>query len=387
MASTNTPDTQALVLDFDDRAIWSPGQNVQGNVSIDLALAQKEGIGQVRVDFRGSIETAIAEPVQYTGDNQPVAAYRKRTAELFQSTQPLWTMGNEASHNSGVIARAFRFQLPESLPPSFFFNGSDVQARIEYSIEVVGTRADTGLRNKDRHIARSFTVFPVPSPAQLSVGQKLQSGWGGPWRKISHGQKIRRGIFGGHSHVHAEVKLPDFPSIPRATEVPLIFTVETRTKLMERGEPPEDEAMFPAPPTHLSDVALTLEHTVHMAGEYASRTSSNACRVLGGLGDPASSKAVKRYISPPEWIPEPGHKKNHGVWKRVVRFESTISISETPTFKSEVEGKAFELQYSLRFLVEFLGIGNNLELEVPITIHSAHEWANLKERESSLMST
>ncbi|KAJ7436344.1 hypothetical protein FB451DRAFT_1571089 [Mycena latifolia] len=174
----------------------------------------------------------------------------------------------------------------------------------------------------------------------------------------------------------SEVKIPDLPTFPRATKVPLIFTVETRTKLMERGEPPEDETMSPAPPGHSADVALTLERTVKMVGESASFTSSNAYRVLGGLGDPASSKAVKRYISSPEWIPEPGHKKNHGVWKRVVRFESTISISETPSFQSEVEGKAFELQYTLHFLVEFLGIGNNLELEVPIVIHSAHEWVN-----------
>jgi hypothetical protein len=130
-----------------------------------------------------------------------------------------------------------------------------------------------------------------------------------------------------------------------------------------------------------------------MNTEYALRMSSNTSRVRGGLGDPERTRAVKCTVTPPEWISDarPEGKDNKGVWKRVVRFEGTITIAETPTFASEAEGVGFELQvrgdprlpcvfraeapaqYSLQFVVNFSGVGNNLELEFPIAIHSAHE--------------
>lgn len=97
----------------------------------------------------------------------------------------------------------FEFALPESLPPSFIFAGSEVQARVLYTIQVVGKQAGLG---KDRHIVKSFTVFPAPSPAQLAVRRKMQSGWDESWRTISQGKKVQSWIFGGHAHIHAEVR-------------------------------------------------------------------------------------------------------------------------------------------------------------------------------------
>ncbi|KAJ7715773.1 hypothetical protein B0H14DRAFT_3013648 [Mycena olivaceomarginata] len=343
---------QALTLHFDDGAIWSPGQTLHGHVSIPPALAKKQGIAQVRVDVRGRVETELME---YTGN---VAAYRQRADGLFHSSQTIWPLGSD-SEASEVVERRFEFALPESLPPSFFFAGSEVQARVLYTIQVVGKQTGLG---KDLHIVKNFTVFPAPSPAQLAVRRKLQSDWDGSWRTISQGKE-------GMRHIHAELKLPDLPSFSRATAVPVILTVETRSKRMDRGEPPEDGSMSPAPPTHAAD------RTVRMNTEYALRMSSNTSRVRGGLGDPERTRAVKCTITPPEWISDarPGGKDNKGVWKRVVRFEGTITIAETPTFASEAEGVGFELQYSLQFVVNFPGVGNNLELEFPIAIHSAHE--------------
>jgi hypothetical protein len=88
----------------------------------------------------------------------------------------------------------FEFALPGSLPPSFIFAGSEVQARVLYTIQVVGKQAGLG---KDRHIVKSFTVFPAPSPAQLAVRRKMQSGWMNPGGRSRRERRSRAGSLEG----------------------------------------------------------------------------------------------------------------------------------------------------------------------------------------------
>ncbi|KAJ6514121.1 hypothetical protein DFH09DRAFT_1374056 [Mycena vulgaris] len=341
-------DAQALALRFDDAAIWAPGQTVRGYVTINHWLALKDGLKEVRVDFRGSIETAISESGQYAG------------AELFKFTQLVWTNSSTIPNPSDTVEAPFHCRLPESLPPTFAFNDSGLKATTEYSIKVVGTRTETGVFNSNQRLVRTFTVFPAASPAELSAKKELQSGWGGAWRTVSHTQKLRRGMFGGYARVHAEFKIPDLPTFPRATAVAFVFTLDTLTKLMERGRSPEEEDIFPAPPVNPADVGLSISRTVNITG--ATRTFSTRSPLSGGLDDTASPNAVKCTVSPPEWIAEPGNKKHHGAWKR-----------GTPTFQSEVEDRKFGVQYALHFFVKFPGMGNNVEFEVPLALHSGIE--------------
>ncbi|KAJ6524289.1 hypothetical protein DFH09DRAFT_1286440, partial [Mycena vulgaris] len=372
-STPHLPQLQPIALRFNSDIIHRPGETLEGYVDMNLALMGKEPIGQVRIEFRGTVETYVASRWSHeiilnsriggwhtgTGSKQPGF---KQTGSSSRS-KVLWNNTESTEPNpSGIIQRKFRCKLPEILPPSFHFNCFDIHADVKYSIEVLGIRSGMGLRNKTLHINRTFTVFPALIPPQLSGNADLRAGWGGPWRIISHEQKMRRGMFGSR----ANVKIPDLPSLPRDTPFPLIFSIETRTKLMARGEPPEDEAMFPAPPTRSDDVALKIHHTVRMRGEYATYTSSNQYPVCGGLGDPERTKAVKCTILAPEWIAEPGHKKDYGMWKRVVHFESMVSVSETPTFNWEVEGKAFDLAPLRNDPLSKLGLKLDVGLEAPV---------------------
>jgi hypothetical protein len=138
--------------------------------------------------------------------------------------------------------------------------------------------------------------------------------------------------------------------------------METRTKHMARSEPPANEQLFPAPPTNSADITLKMYHTVRMDGDYTSYTSSKRYTISGSFGDPTGTQAVKRIISPPEWIPEEGHKKGHGVWRRVVRFESAVSISEVPNFSTEIDGRSVALG------VSYLSHMRTVDTEIPLVL-------------------
>ncbi|KAJ7089984.1 hypothetical protein C8R44DRAFT_892166 [Mycena epipterygia] len=354
------PDAELLALHFDSDSVHCPGHTIEGTVTVNLRLAHAEAIEQVRIDFRGSMETALAE--------QPVL--QTRTTEPFHLTELLWTKGKTIPSNFESMECPFRCKLPENLPPSFHCDFPEIQADVKYFIKVVATRGGIGLLNSNPHIIRNFTIFPAATPTQLSEKADLLKGWEGPWRTIAREKKMRRGIFDGEAQVRAEDPRPSLLPMGHRRS-PLVHSGNT-TKRMARSEPPRNEDLFPAPPTHSADVGLELCQTVHMRGDYISRVESNKYRMFGGLGDPASTKAVKCTIYEPEWVPQPGHKKQHGVWKRVVRFDSTISVSNTPTFKYESEGRPLDLRYALQFVVVFAGIGNSIEVEIPIGIHSAH---------------
>jgi len=86
----------------------------------------------------------------------------------------------------------------------------------------------------------------------------------------------------------------------------------------------------------------------------------------GSFGDPESS-SVKSTVGEAEWIPDP-EREDYGVWKRSVRFETTVTLPFAPTFSTEI----IECKYSLNFAVSFPGIGNEIEFLVPIHLHPAH---------------
>lgn len=130
--------------------------------------------------------------------------------------------------------------------------------------------------------------------------------------------------------------MPNLPSFPRATALPLKFYIETRTKPMSRTDAPEDKnkkPLFPAPPTHSADVKLFFHREASIRAQRKYGIGHDSFQTQGGLGDPTST-TVKSTIEPAEWIPDP-EKKNRGVWKRSVRFETTVSLPFAPTFSTE----------------------------------------------------
>ncbi|KAJ7270107.1 hypothetical protein B0H12DRAFT_1008969 [Mycena haematopus] len=360
MAPQDNVDSPAFVLHFPD-AVRFAGETIQGRVELNVALAQDEGIENLLVNLKGSIQLMYVCSIFFLH-----AFFSSHTIQLINSGKSLWERGTAfPDPGSHILVLPFKFKLPTDLPPSFHLSVLHHEALISYTLEVVGSRP--GLFRRDHLVRKVFPVLPAASATQIMAKKSLKRGWDGVWKTICIERKIRQGIWGDHSHARAEVKIPDLESFPRATALPLSLCIETRTKPMARTNAPEDKhnrPLFPVPPTQSADVELFFEREASIRAQRRNGTAIDSFRTYGGFGDPSNS--VKSEIEA-EWIPDP-ERENYGVWKRSVRFETTVTLPFAPTFSTET----IECKYSLNFTVSFPGIGNNIELHVPIHLHPAH---------------
>ncbi|KAJ7639619.1 hypothetical protein DFH06DRAFT_1431857 [Mycena polygramma] len=285
---------------------------------------------------------------------------------LVNTDMALWAQGGPYPEpGSHILSLPFQFQFPETLPPSFHCWSYHRHSNIGYSLEVVGTR--TGFFRINRRIRRLISVVPAASQEQLLAKESLRQGWNGPWRDITWAEKLRKGIWGEYSH--ARLTIPAMGSFPIATDIPFRLHVETETKLMHVSDAPVDKhgkPLFPAPPALSSDVKLVLHRRAEIRVRQRTRHVEDIYDLEGSLGDAKRVAAVHQVIDEPEWIPAPGSKdeKGRGIWRRAVHFESAVAIPYAPTTNTEI----LDWEYNLRFIVPFPGIGNDLQLEVPIRL-------------------
>ncbi|KAJ7648624.1 hypothetical protein DFH06DRAFT_1423208 [Mycena polygramma] len=335
LSSTDGP----ITLHFQDITRVA-GETIHGRVDLDMALAQEDNLEHLRIKFRGIIHAKITTSVGGNDYDHYASAY------LVNTDMALWAQGGPYPEpGSHILSLPFQFQFPETLPPSFHCWSYHRHSNIGYSLEVVGTR--TGFFRINRRIRRLISVVPAASQEQLLAKESLRQGWNGPWRDITWAEKLRKGIWGEYSHARATAK----------------------TKLMHVSDAPVDKhgkPLFPAPPALSSDVKLVLHRRAEIRVRQRTRHVEDIYDLEGSLGDAKRVTAVHQVIDEPEWIPAPGSKdeKGRGIWRRAVHFESAVAIPYAPTTNTEI----LDWEYNLRFIVPFPGIGNDLQLEVPIRL-------------------
>lgn len=104
---------------------------------------------------------------------------------------------------------------------------------------------------------------------------------------------------------------------------------------MSRTAAPVDKhhkPLFPAPPTQSAEVKLFFDREASIRAQRRKGTAVDSFQTHGGFGDPANS--VEPTFEEEEWIPDP-ERKDYGVWKRSVRFETTVTLPFAPTFSTE----------------------------------------------------
>ncbi|KAJ6582159.1 hypothetical protein B0H19DRAFT_1061605 [Mycena capillaripes] len=361
------------------------GETIHGRVELNVALAQKDNLEHLRIKFRGTIQTHIS-----TADGKTTTIDYYATVVLVDTNLLLWDQ--EATYSepdSHVLSFPFQFQFPDNLPPSFHhstsYSAEPCHANISYSLEVLGHR--TRFFRLNRRIRRLISVVPAASQEQLLAKEVLRQGWNGPWRDITHEEKLRRGIWGDYSHARvkagfptvdtsqllshlfSKLTIPALDSFPTATDIPFSFHIETDTKPMHISGSPVDKhgkPLFPAPPDLSSDVKLFLRRRVEIRVHPRTRQVQDIYTLKGSLGDTKRVAAVRQVTDEPEWIPATGaeDKKGHGIWRRAVHFESAVAIPCAPTTNTE----NLDWKYDLWFIVPFPGMLNNLKLDVPIRL-------------------
>ncbi|KAJ7032777.1 hypothetical protein C8F04DRAFT_1106511 [Mycena alexandri] len=363
MASQSTTSTDGpLTLHFHDMTRVA-GEMIQGSVELNLISAQEDNLDRLRIKFRGTIHSKIT-----TTGYRNVDHYQFVT--LFHEDLVLWARESaslDSDHHT--LTLPFEFKLPENLPSSFHCWWIYRHATIGYSLEVVGERA--GFHRWNRRIRRLISVVPGASEKQLLAKESLRQGWNGPWQDFANEEKLRQGLWGHYSHARVRLTIPNMSSYPIATPIPFRFHVETDTKPMRISDAPVDKhgkQLFPALPALASDMKLILHRRalirVHVGAKLLTEDVEDIFPLEGSLGDATRVAAIDHVIEEPQWILAPGSKdeKDLGIWRRAAHFESAVAIPYAPTCSTEI----LDWEYHLRFVVPFPGLGNNLELEVPI---------------------
>ena len=120
---------------------------------------------------------------------------------LVVSNLSLWSHGGSYPEpGSDLLRLPFRFQLPDSLPPSFRYSGFQKSASVLYSVTAVGVRPGTFQLN--RRIRHPLVVLPKDvhgTQARHAISTS-------DFKTLYVEEKIRRGLWGDYATARVEVR-------------------------------------------------------------------------------------------------------------------------------------------------------------------------------------
>lgn len=255
--------------------------------------------------------------------------------------------------NTPVFRLPFRIQLPEDLPPSCDIGDYSTKGSVGYYLEAVGKRS--GLHFNKKHLV-PFPVLPSSSiGAQLK--DVLEQGWRGRWKSVDKEDKLNRGFMGMGEHAHAKVSvrrnfldtyrkyldvpmflqlaLPDIEVLPMHASIPIAVNIVTLSKHMHLDDTPDDEPIFPVPPTKSGEVELVLKRNMRVeASAYSDTMEGEHVQVLGGLGEDLPLDQYSHIQIRPfekQWIPS---EKDKGQWRQEATITSWFRLTCPPTFNA-----------------------------------------------------
>ncbi|RPD67562.1 hypothetical protein L226DRAFT_529889 [Lentinus tigrinus ALCF2SS1-7] len=342
--------------------IFCTGGDVYGEVLLDFRQVQQENIQQVHVKLRGFMQTMINRQ----------SSTQRETIPLIHSSLDLWTQGSAyPPPGTDILHLPFRFRLPDTLPPSFHYHTRVTSAYVLYELAAVGVRP--GMFQFNRRLRMPLAVVPKDT-----MGGRLRDSMSSlGWRKGEKVEKIRKGLWGDYSTVQVELLLTDMPVLPLFTDIPFIINVTTTTAPLTRSKAdahPESKPIFPAPPAIHTAIDFRLMRIMRLrANCYTTELIEDVAYFLGAKTAP-SKLAVDTDLPPKEWVAvqpgggerEKGSGEEEGVWVQRARFQTHVRLGVPPTFSS----LTIECLYSLDLKVPFPGIGNDVRMDVPVTIVS-----------------
>jgi hypothetical protein len=109
---------------------------------------------------------------------------------------------------------------------------------------------------------------------------------------------------------------------------------------MLRAETPVSMSdLFPAPPTCASGLKVYLDSHIRLRAEARRACIDRHIREIGGFGvstdSPPTQSELQVMIDDPVWIPdlEDETPRARGIWKREVRFATTVVLTCSPTLQ------------------------------------------------------
>ncbi|EJF62125.1 hypothetical protein DICSQDRAFT_169156 [Dichomitus squalens LYAD-421 SS1] len=370
--------------------LYCAGSFIEGHVILNFIQLQHENIERVIVKFRGMTWVTVGR-----GYGEQAVVRERR--EIISLKRELWYRGSASPLPGEYKLRLpFRFHIPAEpyILPSMYFDELKDHVRVLYSVIVTGVRPWTPHLN--RIIRRPLAVVSKGNPKLmnklLNVSRPVTPSDGSSsstkWRRAFKERQVRRGLFGEHSAARVELYVP-FTSgtLPLFTEIPVVIKVKTTTACMSRSKADKhapERPIFPALELEYYPVHLRLRRRLVL------RAEADTKECLSDIWSTALRKdALKPVTTEKEWVtemcPEKGVREDSGRWVQRWKLQTRVRLDVPPTFSSEL----VDCTYALWLKVPFPGMGNDVTLEMPITLDSAIDqaipWAMPHRRSSTFL--
>ncbi|KAI0697064.1 hypothetical protein C8T65DRAFT_28134 [Cerioporus squamosus] len=342
---------------------YCSGSYVEGEVHLNFRNLQHDKYEKIWVTLKGRAQAYVDEE-------------ERKSIPLVDLSRLLWTHGAEyPPPDTDVLRLFFRFRLPDDITPSFYHHTlrSGGTCAVLYSLTTVGVRPGwSGIRK----IHSPIVVLPRVNLASL----RALSSAGLQWRTVHMEKDVWKGLRGNEGSVRVELSVPDIAMFPLFTPIPYKIDITTNTAPATRRsrDDPGNAPIFPSPPTNAAAMTLELVRRTHICVERRETTlKSTAAWFLGPGVRPPEAVNVDRVDK--EWVTTqaadagtpPRSTKEKGVWVQCAQFASRFLLNVPPTFSLGDHGHLrVECEYRLKLCVPFEGLGNDVKVELPITIVS-----------------
>ncbi|KAI0697066.1 hypothetical protein C8T65DRAFT_729501, partial [Cerioporus squamosus] len=344
---------------------YCSGSCVEGEVRLNFRLLQ-----QSETRFEKLWVTLRGRALCVCSDSD---SSESETTPLVDLSRVLWTHGSQyPPPDSDVLRLFFRFQLPEDIPPSLLDDGPGGTGAVLYSLTTVAVRPGGSTKPWKQHTP--IVVVPRDDVSPL-LTQSLAS-TATVWRTAHKEKKVRKKLWGDYATVRIELSIPDVPVLPLFTPIPFKIDISTITAtLTRRTDGHRDSAhapIFPTPPAAASEFSVQLIRRTKVRVKKREETLRSV-RVC------TPRKHDDVVVPEKEWVPmqdtsvstsSSSHSRSNketGVWVQCAQFTSRLVLNVSPTFSV---GDRLEWEYRLKIKVPFSGVGNDVELEMPVTIVS-----------------
>ncbi|KAI0328198.1 hypothetical protein GY45DRAFT_1326611 [Cubamyces sp. BRFM 1775] len=359
------------------RTIYVSGCVIEAELELNFREVREENIQEIRVELKGIAKTVIGHD-----DNR-----FSETVDLVQDSVTPWVNGTMYPPPGQDILRIpFRMSLPPKLPPNFEYHALGKEAYVRYALVAVCERSSSaGVLQRDRNI---YIPLAVAQRDKLGTATKekleaISAGRIDAWRTHRVEEKIRKGLWGDYATVRVNLTLPDLSEYPLLVPIPFVICIETTSPPLSRSKAdahPQDKTVFPAVPSSYRALEFKLRRHIQIR----SRGDSwhDGSETIAHIGA-AARAAVKQSIPERVWIPL-GHGKSYaiedtspdpmGTWVQRATFWSTFRLDCSHSFSIP----NIMCTHTLELKVPFPGIGNDVHIQLPLTITSGLDQPILK---------
>ncbi|KAI0328194.1 hypothetical protein GY45DRAFT_1326605 [Cubamyces sp. BRFM 1775] len=347
------------------RSVFVSGCAIEGEVELDFRQLREDSIQEVQLMLQGAARTILTTDTTTCTEDIP----------LVRDDTVVWTQGSTyPAPGEGTLRIPFHFQLPPDLPPSYRDQKPawSEGGAIRYSLIAVGARA--GALNQNRRVR-----VPLAVVQRDVVGAALRRKFSAaandaeiPWKVGRAEEKIRRGLWGDYAVVQAELRIPDVGVCPLFVPVPFVIDIKTISPPLSRAKAeayPPDKPVFPPVPLSYQMLEFKLQQMVRVRAQYfKQRTPKDFV-----FND--ATMVIDEDVPQRRWVPlgaegmdekkgDPGDAR--GTWVQQATFRSTFRLDCPHTFNVD----NIRCEYTLELKVPFPGLGNTINVSMPIIITS-----------------